>query len=590
MNFLYLLTSHERKISVLLLIMILMMSILDTIGVASIIPFITVLTNPDLVETNNFLNYMFQFSKKYGVENTQEFLVSLGVLVFIILVMSLTFKAITTYFQIRFVQMREYSIGKRFVEGSLNQPYIWFLDKNSADLGKTILSEVGQVIANGLRPFIQLIADSMVTLAIITLLIIVDPKLMLIVFFSLSSSYIVIYALSKKFLKRTGTERLKNNKLRFTAVSEAFGAAKEVKISGLEENYSKRFSNAAYIFASHQSYALTIEQVPRYILEAVAFGGVMLLILYLMSQTGSFNTALPIISVYVFAGYRLMPALQSIYRSITLLTYVGPSIEALIKNFKELKQDEITKNTNVLPLNQSISLKNIHFNYPNTPRKALKDINVIIPAKTTFGIMGTTGSGKTTMVDTILGLLQPQEGTFEVDGNLITKKNLRSWQHSIGYVPQNIYLADDTISANIAFGIDPGNIDQKKVEKAAILANLHTFVTEELTNKYQTKVGERGIKLSGGERQRIGIARALYSNPQLLILDEATSALDNKTEAAIMDGVNSLSKDITIIIIAHRLSTLNKCDIIIKLKKGEIIDQGKFNEMVDSKNSIEFEK
>ena len=586
MNFLYLLTSHEKRISVLLFLMILIMSILDMIGVASIIPFIAVLTNPDLVESNNYLNYMFQFSKKYGVENIQEFLILLGVLMFIILVTSLTFKAITTYFQVRFVQMREYSIGKRFVEASLNQPYIWFLDKNSADLGKTVLSEVGQVIATGLRPFIQLIADSMVTIAIIILLIIVDPKLMLIVFFSLSSTYVLIYAFTKRFLKRMGTERLKNNELRFTAVSEAFGAAKEIKISGLEESYTKRFSNAAYIFASHQSYALSIEQVPRYILEAIAFGGIMLLILYLMSQTGSFNTALPIISVYVFAGYRLMPALQSIYRSVTLLTYVGPSIEALVKNFKGLKKVELTKNKDFLPLNKKITLRNIHFSYPNTSRKALKDINVIIPAKTTVGFMGTTGSGKTTMVDTILGLLEPQEGTLEVDGNLITKKNLRSWQHSIGYVPQHIYLADDTISANIAFGIDPENVDQKKIEKAAILANLHSFVIEELPNKYQTKVGERGIQLSGGERQRIGIARALYSNPQLLILDEATSALDNQTEAAIMDGINSLSKDITIIIIAHRLSTLNKCYNIIKLEKGEIINQGKFDEMVDSKGSI----
>ena len=273
-----------------------------------------------------------------------------------------------------------------------------------------------------------------------------------------------------------------------------------------------------------------------------------------------------------------------------LAIYGKNSKTQLIKNFKGLKKVELTKNKDVLLLNKDITLRNIHFSYPNTSRKALKDINVIIPAKTTVGFMGTTGSGKTTMIDTILGLLEPQEGTLEVDGNLITKKNLRSWQYSIGYVPQHIYLADDTISANIAFGIDLENVDQKKVEKAAILANLHSFIIQDLPNKYQTKVGERGIKLSGGERQRIGIARALYSNPQLLILDEATSALDIQTEAAIMDGINSLSKDITIIIIAHRLSTLNKCDNIIKLEKGEIINQGKFDEMVDSKGSIVNEK
>ena len=187
------------------------------------------------------------------------------------------------------------------------------------------------------------------------------------------------------------------------------------------------------------------------------------------------------------------------------------------------------------------------------------------------------------MVDIILGLLEAQKGTLEVDGNLITKKNVRSWQRSIGYVPQHIYLSDDTIAANIAFGLNDQDIDQEAVEKASKLANLHLFVTEELPKKYQTKVGERGVRLSGGERQRIGIARALYHNPQLLILDEATSALDHQTEAAIMDAVNTLSKNITIILIAHRLTTLSKCDNIIKLKNGEIIDQGKFDRMIDTK-------
>ena len=213
----------------------------------------------------------------------------------------------------------------------------------------------------------------------------------------------------------------------------------------------------------------------------------------------------------------------------------------------------------------------------------LNEINFVIPAKSTVGIIGATGSGKTTIVDLILGLLEIQKGTLEVDGNLITKENIRSWQRTIGYVPQHIYLSDDTIAANIAFGLDPQNIDQKAVERAAKLANLHSFVTGELPKKYETKVGERGVRLSGGERQRIGIARALYHNPQLLILDEATSALDSQTEAAIMDAVNTLSKNITIILIAHRLTTLSKCDNIIKLKKGEIIDQGKFDRMIDIK-------
>ena len=583
MNFYYLLTSHERKISALLILMILIMALLDMVGVASIIPFIAVVTNPDLVETNVILKYLFETSKKFGVENIQQFLIVLGGLVFLVLVFSLTFKALTTYFSLRFVQMREYSIGKRLIEGYLRQPYSWYLNKHSAELGKNILSEVGVVISTGLRPLIDLIANSMVTLSITILLVIVDPKLMLIVSCSLGIAYGLIYVFTSKFLKILGKERTEKNQLRFLAINEAFGAIKEIKVGGLEKNYIKRFSDSAEVFASNNSYALSIEQVPRYILEAIAFGGIMLVILYLMSQTGSFNDALPIISVYVFAGYRLMPALQMIYRSVTLLTYSQTALGTLVKDFKELKKEKLSEDKNFVIFNKTITLKNINYSYPSSSREVLKNINFAIPAKTSVGLIGTTGSGKTTMVDIILGLLEAQKGTLEVDGNLITKKNARSWQRSIGYVPQHIYLSDDTVAANIAFGLNDQDIDQEAVEKASKLANLHLFVTEELPKKYQTKVGERGVRLSGGERQRIGIARALYHNPQLLILDEATSALDNQTEAAIMDAVNTLSKNITIILIAHRLTTLSKCDNIIKLKKGEIIDQGKFDRMIDIK-------
>jgi ABC-type multidrug transport system fused ATPase/permease subunit len=556
------------------------MALLDMIGVASILPFVAVAANPNLIETNAILSYFFQYSKQFGVENIQQFMIVLGLVVFILLLFSLTFKAITTYFSIRFVQMREYSIGKRLVEGYLRQPYSWYLNKHSAELGKNILSEVGVVINTGLRPVIDLMANSMVTIFIVILLVIIDPKLLLIVLFSLGLAYGLIYKFTSTFLKKLGRERTENNQLRFLAINEAFGAIKEIKVGGLEKKYIERFSDSAQIFASSNSYALSIEQIPRFILEAIAFGGIMLLLIYLMSQTGNFNTALPIISLYVFAGYRLMPALQMIYRCITLITFSRQAVNSLVKNFKELENVKFNQDEKILLLKKNIILKNIHLSYPNTSKKALKDINLVISSKTTVGLMGATGSGKTSMIDIILGLLEPQEGTFEVDGNLINKKNLRSWQRSIGYVPQHIYLADDTVAANIAFGLDPENINQKKVEEAAKLANLHSFVNEQLPNKYQTKVGERGIRLSGGERQRIGIARALYGNPQLLILDEATSALDNKTESAIMDAVNSLRKDITIIIIAHRLSTLKICDKILEINKGEIVSQGKFEEMV----------
>lgn len=575
----FFLTPKERLNGLLLLIMTLIMALLDMIGVASILPFVAVLSNPGLIESNIFLNNFFQISKIFGVENNKQFLFILGIVVFTLLIVSLSFKSLTIYLQVRFVQMREYTIGKRLVEGYLSQPYSWFLNHHSADLGKSILSEVGQVISGGLKPLMELIAKGMIASAIIILLIIVDPKLALIVGLSLSIAYSLIFFYVKGILTRIGKERVKNNRLRFTTISEALGAAKEVKVGGLEQSYIKRFSMPAKIFAKNSAISQIIGQLPRFALEAIAFGGILLIILYMMTQTGSFNTALPIISLYVFAGYRLMPALQQIYTSFTQLTFTIPSLDKLYEDTINLKPANLSKANNILFLKKFIDLKNIDYSYPNSSRKALNNITLRIPSKSTIGIVGATGSGKTTIVDVILGLLEPQKGTLEIDNKVITKKNERSWQRSIGYVPQHIYLADDTIAANIAFGVDQKNINLETVKKASKIANLHDFVKEELPNEYQTTIGERGVRLSGGQRQRIGIARALYHDPQILILDEATSALDNTTEKAVMDAVNSLSKNITIILIAHRLNTIKKCDKIFLLEKGELKNEGTFDEL-----------
>ena len=577
---LYFLSYQERKQAYLLLIMIIIMALLDMLGVASILPFMAVLSNPSLIQTNIILNTAFKFLGRFGIETNQEFLLVLGGIIFVLLIISLTFKALTTYVQVRFVRMREYSISKRLVMEYLNQSYSWFLSRNSADLGKTILSEVQTVIASGLYPLIDLVAKSFIVITIITLLVVVDPKLALIVSLSFGSTYLFIFYFVRNFLNTSGEERLKNNQLRFTAVSEAFGAAKEVKVGGLEETFIKSFSKSAKIYARTIASSMVLAILPRFILEAIAFGGILLLILYKMALVGNFNNSLPIISLYIFAGYRLMPAVQQIYSSLTQLTFVSPSVDKLYYDLKNLKSYNKNQEENILTFNNEINLNHIYYNYPNTSRTTLRDISLTIPAKSTVGFIGSTGCGKTTTVDIILGLLCPQKGTLKVDGKVITEQNSRAWQRLIGYVPQHIYLSDDSVMANIAFGIEPKNINQDMIIEASKIANLHKFVTDELPNNYQTSIGENGVKLSGGQRQRIGIARALYHNPRVLILDEATSALDNQTEQEVMDAVFNYSKDITIILIAHRLNTVKNCDIVYKLEKGKIIDQGSFDELM----------
>lgn len=512
---LYLLSSHERRRAILLLGMILFMAFLDMLGVASIMPFIAVLTNQELIETNEILNTAYKTLSVFGVETNQQFLFVLGIFVFILLIISLAFKALTNYAQVRFSRMREYSIGKRLLEGYLHQPYSWFLNRHSAELSKTILSDLSLVISKGFVPMMILITQSAVTLALLALLIFVDYKLTLIVIISLSVAYGLIYKLNKNLMIRIGKEIFKANQGRFGALTEAFGASKEVKVGGLEETYIKRFSDPSKTLAQTIALEALVNLLPRFALEAVAFGGMLLVLLYLMAQGGDISNVIPIIALYAFAGYRLMPALQHIYISLTQLRIVGPSLNSIHNDLKSQQLKIIDKGENSLQLNKDISLNHIHYHYPNASRTALKDISLSIPVRNTVGLVGATGSGKTTIADIILSLFEAQQGTLEVDGIVINKHNQRAWQRLIGYVPQQIFLADDTVAANIAFGIDPKNINQEAVEHAAKIANLHEFVIKELPSQYKTTIGERGVRLSGGQRQRIGIARALYHKSTL---------------------------------------------------------------------------
>jgi len=581
------LSLKERKQAMFLMILILIMAILETIGVASILPFIAVVSEPSLIETNEILKALYQQSKKIGVTNKQNFLFFLGLVVFILLIISISVKAITAYFSAYFIKMCEYNLGTRLAEKYLNQPYSWFLNRNSADLGKTVLSELAIVIENGLAPIVSLFAQSFIVLALLILLILVDIKLALIIGATFSTFYLLIYKSLRSYLNRIGGELKNANKLRFTSLSELFGAIKEVKIGGLEKTYVKRFAKPAEDFARNQYIFQIINQLPRFALEGIAFGGMLIVVLFLMSRDQSFTKVLPIIALYALAGYRLMPAIQQIYISISQMRFVGPILDSVYKEIKDLNHKTINSENVNLSYTNDIVINNGSYTYPNSKKEALKNINIRIFPQTTIGIVGPTGSGKTTLVDIILGLLELQIGTLEVDKKIIDQRNVRSWQKSIGYVPQHIYLSDSSIESNIAFGVKKTNINHELVIKASKIANLHQFVSNELEDKYQTIVGERGVRLSGGQRQRIGIARALYHNPKVLVLDEATSALDGNTEKIVMEAVNKLRSDMTVIMIAHRLSTIEKCDIVYLLEKGQLKAQGSYEEL---KNNYKFFK
>jgi ABC-type multidrug transport system fused ATPase/permease subunit len=576
-----LLTPHERRRAYLLLGMIVVMALLEVIGVASILPFLAVLANPDVVSTNPYLSAIYE---RLGFQDPRRFLLFLGLVVFIALVASILFKAATTYALVRFTQMRGYTLSRRLVAGYLNQPYEWFLNRHSADLGKTVLSEVGQVISGAVVPIMQVIAHGAVVLALLILIVVIDPMLALVVFVGLGGAYAGIYLLLRRYLGHIGEDRVRANRERFQAVQEAFGGVKDVKVSGLEGTMLHRFDGPAQRFATRQAASLVASQLPRYGLEIIAFGGMLAVVLYLMAGVDGFQQILPLMALYAFAGYRLMPALQHVYADLSKLRFAAPALDTLHRDLCSLdvEASRILQRPRAAPLRMQtgIRLEKVSYAYPAADKAVLKGMNLDIPAWQTIGLVGATGSGKTTTVDIILGLLQPHTGALLVDGQPINQDNVRAWQRNVGYVPQHIYLADDTVAANIAFGVPAGEIDMAAVQRAAQIANLHDFVVSELPEGYETRVGERGVRLSGGQRQRIGIARALYHDPQVLIMDEATSALDNLTERAVMDAVHNLGHKKTIILIAHRLSTVRECDTICLLERGRVAGQGTYEDLV----------
>ncbi len=582
-----LLDRRERFRFVLLLGMILVMSLLEVAGVASIIPFLAVLSDPQAIHETPYLQVFYD---SLGFQSDRAFLLFLGGVVFGIVVFGLAFKAVTLYALTRFSTMRNYSISTRLFGGYLSQPYVWFLSRHSADLGKTILSEVDQVIGKSMVPALTLLAYMAVVFALAVLLFLVDPVVVAVVIAVLGGSYGLIYFGIRRLLTRIGEQRVHANRERYQAANEAMGGIKDVKMLGLEGAYLGRFRRPAEVFARTQALAAILGTIPRYILEAVAFGGMLIIVLVLLARAeGRLEEAIPLLGVFAFAGVRMFPAMTKVYENFTKLRFGGYALDSLHRELTESRHAHPlpAQRREALDLNERLTLEDVHFSYPSTDKPALNGLSMSINALTTVGIIGGSGAGKTTAVDVILGLLWPQEGVLRVDGVVINEHNRRAWQRSIGYVPQHIFLSDDTIAANIAFGVARKRIDMDAVKRAARLSELDRFVTEELPQGYDTMVGERGVRLSGGQRQRIGIARALYYDPSVLVFDEATSALDNLTERAVMDAVHNLSGAKTVIMIAHRLTTVQGCTEIILMEEGAVAARGSYAELLEDNEAFQ---
>ena len=576
------LTPGERRLLWLVFAGVLISALLETAGVASIVPFLTVIANPNAVQDNDLLHWLMT---TLGFTSVNWFLLFLGFLSLGVLILSNSMRALVMWGILRFSWMRNHSLSLRLLHSYLYRPYIFYLDKNTATFGRNILMETERAVNGVLMPALQIIAKGMVLLLLLALMIAVNPILTLVIAVAIGAIYGAIYYLLQRKIARIGEERLEANAQRFKAADEAFGGIKAIKLMGREDTFVQRYSVHSLQFAKHNAIAEVMFQLPLYALETVAFGVIILIVLYLLATRGDLAQVLPLAGLFAFAGYRMMPAMQQIYSGATALRFNLAVLDAL---HEDLQADAATplqydsQDIEPLPFKDRLELHAITFRYPRTAEPVIHDLSLTIKAGSSVAFAGKTGSGKTTISDIILGLLPPAEGSMRVDGIEIGAENLHRWQRNLGYVPQDIYLQDDTIASNIAFGVAEGKFDMTAVEMAAKIANIHDFIVGELPDRYNTIVGERGVRLSGGERQRVGIARALYRDPAVLVLDEATSALDGATEQSVFTAIENIARVKTLIIIAHRLTTVRKCDVVYVIDDGRIIARGTYDELMES--------
>ena len=444
------------------------------------------------------------------------------------------------------------------------------------------------MIIGVIYPMLLAVSKVAIVIFIAILLLYVNPKLSIVISVTLTIAYGIVYYVVREYLRGIGELSTKATFEKYKFTDEAFSGIKDIKLRGTETEFIKKYSQPAKKFAEYSATSAVISLLPRYAIETLAFGGLLLIVIFLISTSENFMSVIPLVALYALAGYRIMPGLQQIYHSIAQIRYNTPALDILLKDLKNSTYNKNITDGKLISLpkiKKEIEFKSVYFKYPNSNDQILENINVKIRSNSLTAFVGKTGSGKTTLIDILLGLLPINKGDILVDNIKLKEDNFSSWQKKLGYVPQNIFLTDDTLKNNIAFAVPDNQVDHKKIINAAKLAELENYIST-LPDKYNTYVGEKGIRISGGQIQRVGIARALYYNPEIIVLDEATSALDNLTEKNIMDSLKKLSKSKTIIIIAHRLSTIKNCDQIYFLEKGRVSAEGNYNELI--KNSKSF--
>jgi ABC-type multidrug transport system fused ATPase/permease subunit len=574
---------------VILFILMVLASFFELVGISLIPAFIISIAEPDKIFEVNVLGDILL---EYGINTSQKLALFGAILLTFVYLLKNMYLTFFQYLKHKFLLNRKLYLQKRLFLAYLTAPYTYYISKNSADLLRNVNSEINKIVTGTMMPFLEVSLNAIMFLFIIVALLVLEPVITLITVFLLGGGSYVFLKITQKKTEDSGRISRRASGDMNRMILQGLGGFKEARVLNRESLFLKQYDKFAKWGIGAAIYQAVVKSLPKPIIETLLVVCILSITLVMVFEGRSFNEIIPILTLIGVAGAKLMPISNSLMQQVTSIRYSAVSVNAIYEDLELLEKQykehrkKIQSSNERLDLEKEITIHNLSYKYPDTDEYAVQGVSLTIPKGSVIAFVGASGAGKTTLVDLILGLLEPTEGSILIDGR-DTVDNIRGWMKNIGYIQQSNYLFDERIFRNIAFGIPDDEVDEQKLE-AAIKASQLEELIDKLPIGLRTRVGERGVRLSGGQRQRVTIARAIYNNPQILIMDEATSALDNITEKYVIEAIERLRGDRTIIMIAHRLTTVQNCDMIYMMKDGKIINQGTYDELLT--NSRDFRK
>lgn len=573
-TFLRLLDRSARRQVGKIAFMLLLSAPAELVGLGSIALFLGIVANPNQVRRNPWLSQIYEVA---GFQHQTTFITALGTVMIAAVTFSNVLQALLTYSNLKLTWTLHQNLVIRLTEAYLRKDYIWYLSQNTSELSKNIMGEVLEVIQSVLNPFLGTITHGFRLALLVVVLIFLDPVLAMGLLLLGGGVFGLLLWYSRSRLLSYGERRRDALKSMYKSSSEMLSAVKEIKMFGGEAHLMKIFSKGVEEHGQARLAFGIISGLPRYLLQTFALAGTLMVALYLFHSGVGTGRVFTTLAAFALGGYRIMGSAQKLFTSYSSMRFGTASLDNIES---ELTEELPFIHPTELVFKESIRFDDVTFRYPGKEEPILSGVSFEIPKHSKVAFVGSTGAGKTTVINLLLGLLRPSSGKISVDNTPLIEESMLSWRQNIGYVPQDIFLLDDTIERNIAFAVPHTEIDHQRVQDAARLAQIDTFIEEDLAQAYETIIGERGARLSGGQRQRLGIARALYRNPELLVLDEATSALDGATESALVGELECSNLQKTFVVVAHRLQTVKRCDKIFVLRDGKIVASGTFDELL----------